>query len=100
MSLCYKSEFIQNLKFYRSQRGISQAKLAEKCNVQPGTIGCIESGRQYPSFKLLFEMSDILGIHPADLFMRDSSRHQEQEFSQKYFHLLCDLDSLLKSYLP
>lgn len=54
-------------------KGYSQAKLAEECNCQPGTIGCIECGRQFPSFDLLFKISDVLKINPADLFLRNAS---------------------------
>lgn len=68
-----QAEFISNLKYYRSIRGISQAKLAELCECGTGTIGSIESARQYPSFELLFKISDALSIHPADLFLRETS---------------------------
>ena len=71
--MSYQTDFITNLKYYRGLRGYSQAKLAELCNCQPGTIGCIESSRQYPSFDLLFKISDVLEINPADLFIRNAS---------------------------
>ncbi|MBO4546901.1 MAG: helix-turn-helix transcriptional regulator [Treponema sp.] len=71
--MSYQKDFIANLKYYRSQKGYSQAKLAEACNCQPGTIGCIECGRQFPSFELLFKISDVLEINPADLFLRNAS---------------------------
>lgn len=65
--------FIENLKFYRNQSKISQAELAELCNCATPTIGCIESAKQYPSFELLYKISDALKIHPADLFLRNAS---------------------------
>ncbi len=71
--MSYQSEFISNLKYYRNLKGFSQAKLAEACNCQPGTIGCIECGRQFPSFELLFKIADVLEINPADLFLRNAS---------------------------
>ena len=69
----YQETFIENLKFYRRKRNISQAKLAELCDCATPTIGCIESARQYPSFELLFKISDALEISPADLFIRNAS---------------------------
>ena len=72
--MSYQSDFISNLKYYRNLKGLSQAKLAELCNCQPATIGCIECARQYPSFDLLFKISDALEIHPADLLLRNSSQ--------------------------
>lgn len=43
------------------------------CGCQPGTIGCIECGRQYPSFEMIVRMSEALKISPADLFLRNAS---------------------------
>ena len=74
----YQAVFIENLKYYRSKKGFSQAKLAELCDCGTGTIGSIESARQNPSFDLLFKMADVLEIHPADLFLRDSSKNDEE----------------------
>ncbi len=71
--MSYQTEFIANLKYYRNLKGYSQAKLAETCECQPGTIGCIECARQFPSFELLFKISDVLEINPADLFLRNAS---------------------------
>ncbi|MCH5150945.1 MAG: helix-turn-helix transcriptional regulator [Spirochaetales bacterium] len=69
----YQKTFIENLKYYRTQKNISQAKLAEMCDCATPTIGCIESARQFPSFELLFKIADALEINPADLFLRNAS---------------------------
>jgi transcriptional regulator with XRE-family HTH domain len=66
------------LKYYRNKKGISQAKFAEACDCGTGTIGSIEAARQFPSFDLLFRMADVLEIHPADLFLRDASKSDEE----------------------
>ena len=76
--MSYQADFIANLKYYRSIKGLSQAKLAELCNCQPATIGCIECARQFPSFDLLFKISDVLEINPADLFITDASKSKEE----------------------
>ena len=70
----YQAAFIENLKYYRSKKELSQARLAELCDCGTGTIGSIESARQYPSFDLLFRMAEVLEIHPADLFLRGASK--------------------------
>ena len=72
----YQITFISNLKYYRGRKGISQAKLAELCDCGTGTIGSIEAARQYPSFDLLYKISDVLEIHPADLFLRNTSKNE------------------------
>lgn len=69
----YSKEFIENLKYYRKQKGITQEKLAELCDVATSTIGCIESAQQYPSFDLLYKMAEVLDIHTANLFLKDAS---------------------------
>lgn len=93
----YQTVFIKNLKYYREQKGISQAKLAELCDCGTGTIGSIESARQFPSFDLLFRMSDVLEIHPADLFLRDASKSDE-EIKNHIEHILSEgLRNLLET---
>jgi len=69
----FQEEFVENLKFYRKQKGISQEKLAELCDCATATIGCIEIHRQLPSFDMIVKISAALRIHPADLFLRNAS---------------------------
>lgn len=79
----YRKEFIANLKYYRKQKGITQEKLAELCDVATSTIGCIESEQQNPSFELLYTIAEKLEIHPADLFLKDASNTKGLELIQK-----------------
>ncbi|MBR4823967.1 MAG: helix-turn-helix transcriptional regulator [Spirochaetaceae bacterium] len=71
--LNFQEDLITNLKFYRKEKGISQERLAEMCDCATSTIGCIECGRQTPSFELLVKIADALRINPADLFLRNAS---------------------------
>lgn len=68
-----QDEFISNLKFYRKEKNISQEQLAELCDCATSTIGCIEIGRQAPSFEMIVNIARALEIHPADLFLRNAS---------------------------
>lgn len=68
-----QEEFIKNLKYYRNEKKISQEKLAESCDYATGTIGCIECGRTLPSFEMIDKIASALGVHPADLFLRNAS---------------------------
>lgn len=93
----YQALFIENLKYYRNKKGFSQAKLAELCECGTGTIGSIESARQNPSFDLLFKISEKLEIHPADLFLRDSSKNNN-EIKAHIEHILSDgIKSLIET---
>ena len=64
----YQQDFIRNLKYYRSIRGLSQSELAEKSDVATGTIGNIECGLAKPSFDLMLLIAHVLKITPADFF--------------------------------
>lgn len=67
----YQQHFIANLKHYRHSAHLSQARLAELCNVATGTIGNIECGMAKPSFDLILAIAAVLKIHPAFLFASD-----------------------------
>lgn len=89
-----QADFIDNLKFYRKQKGLSQEKLAELCNVSTSTIGCIESAHQNPSFELIVTIAEKLSIHPSDLFLRDASKVQNLDLYRKYHELLSNCERL------
>lgn len=69
----FQEIFVENLKFYRKQKGVSQEKLAEACDCATATIGCIEICRQLPSFEMIVKIAAALKIHPADLFLRNAA---------------------------
>ncbi len=74
----YKSKFVENLIFYRTQKGLSQLELSGICDCGKSTISGIESGKTFPSYDLIFRLADALEIHPADLFLRNASQSQEE----------------------
>lgn len=76
-----QANFIQNMKFYRRQAGLSQAQLAENCDVSNGTIGNIECGVTKPSFDLIFAIAKALSIQASDLF-KDSIKETKLSTSQ------------------
>ena len=66
-------DFRINMKFYREQKGFSQSELAIQANSSNGMIGNIESGKAKPSFENICRIATALGVHPADLFLRNAS---------------------------
>lgn len=84
----YQEAFVENLKYYRKQMGLSQEQLAEKCGISTSSIACYESFHQNPSFDQIIKLSNALSIHPADLFMRDASKIQNQDLFRKYQELI------------
>lgn len=73
-----KSEFVENLIFYRTQKGLSQLELSGICECGKSTISGIESGKTFPSYDLIFRLTYALEIHPADLFLRNASKTREE----------------------
>ncbi|MEE1290627.1 MAG: helix-turn-helix transcriptional regulator [Spirochaetota bacterium] len=91
--------FIANLKKFRKQKKLSQAQLAELCNVSTGTIGNIECGLAKPSFDLILTMADILDVHPAHLFATDDLFSKPIEHSKDYVLLQEIYKKLQKHFL-
>jgi transcriptional regulator with XRE-family HTH domain len=57
-----------NMKFYRNQGGLSQEKLAEKVNTATNYIALIETGKRFPSLKMLEKLAKGLNIDTTELF--------------------------------
>lgn len=90
----YGDEFRKNLKFYREQKGWSQAELAIQADSSNGQIGNVESGKASPSIDLVFRIAKALSIHPADLFLRDASKAQNRDLYSKYHELITNCEHL------
>lgn len=90
----YNEEFRLNMKYYREQKGWSQAELAIQADSSNGQIGNVESGKASPSIDLVFRIAKALSIHPADLFLRDASKAQNRDLYTKYHKLITDCESL------
>lgn len=84
----FQSDFISNLIYYRDLKGYTQSTLAAICDCSKGNIGGIESGKSAPSFELILKLAEALEIHPADLFLRNTSLQNDQIesfFDKKFF---------------
>ena len=89
------SDFRMNIKHYRAKRNMSQAQLAEACDCSNGMIGAIEAGRAKPSFDMILIIAKALQIHPADLFLRDTSVSQKELKEQLQTKLIEDIKIIL-----
>jgi transcriptional regulator with XRE-family HTH domain len=70
--MALKEVFVQNLRKYRRNRGISQMKLAEMCGTSTSYIGQIEIGNRFPSLDLIERIAKALQIGPHLLFFNES----------------------------
>lgn len=87
------------MKYYRTKRNISQAQLAEECDCSNGMIGAIEAGRAKPSFDMILSIATALKIHPADLFLRDSSITRSELKNQIENIIIEDIKNILTENL-
>ena len=60
--------FIQNLKFYRKQAGLTQEKLAEAIGMSTAYIGDMEARERFPSAETIDKIAEALNIKTAVLF--------------------------------
>jgi len=84
--------FIENLRFWRKKRGISQQKLSEMVNISPNYLNAVENGKNFPSPEVIQHVSDILELMPYQLFVE----HPAEESS--YSMVIPDL-TLIKQRL-
>lgn len=66
----------QNLRTVRAQRGMTQAKLAERSGVPRSTIAGIEAGGANPTLSILSALSAALRLSLEELLERPRSRHE------------------------
>lgn len=86
-----------NIKYYREQRGWSQIDLAVQSDSSKGTIGSIEAGRSHPSFNNIVKIAQALGVHPADLFLKETSKSKEETIQQLEEKLIHDIRSAINA---
>lgn len=63
-----KCIFGNNVRRLREQKGWSQDKLSEVSGLHRTYISGIERGIRNPTIIIVFEISQALGAHPAELF--------------------------------
>ncbi len=89
-------DFVNNMKHYRTQKNWSQSELSIQANISIGQIGNIESGKSKPSFENILKLAKAFGIHPADLFIIDTSNQKDIDTFHKYSPIIHKLSSLPK----
>jgi transcriptional regulator with XRE-family HTH domain len=62
------SRFGKTLRELRTERGLSQEKLAEMAGLDRNYVGMIERGERNPAVVNIVRIAKALGIAPGDLF--------------------------------
>lgn len=80
-----RETFINNLKFYRKQKGISQEKLSYAVGKSIAYINQIENKDTWPQPEMVDKIAVALGISSSALFEENSSpENLKIGFAEKY----------------
>ena len=86
-----KEIFINNLKFYRKQKGMTQNELTLALDKSYNYINSVEQGKMMPSFDVIENICKILEIKPVQLFDENASPDNIKTFSKEdYITALSD----------
>jgi transcriptional regulator with XRE-family HTH domain len=82
-----------NIKLYRKELGLSQAKLAELVDVSDNYIALIETGRRFPSITMLELIATTLKIDILELFSIRTIEVSDKKDMKDM--ILADIDHIL-----
>jgi len=94
----FQRVFIQNLRFLRNQKELSQIKLSELIDVTPNYLNAIENGKNFPSPDVLQRIIDVLGILPYQLFLEYPENLKIKNHDEKSM-LLQELTHLKQQFI-
>lgn len=77
--------FVNNLKHFRKQKGISQEKLSYALGKSIAYINQIENKDSWPQPEMVDKIALILGISSSDLFIENNSPENIKEKFNKEF---------------
>ena len=68
-----------NIKVFRTEKGWSQADLAEQVGVTRNSINAVENGRFEPSLPLVFSIANLFGLKIEEVFINETTAQGGQE---------------------
>ncbi|GBR72858.1 putative transcriptional regulators [Candidatus Termititenax aidoneus] len=94
-----RKTFIRNLKKLRASAGLSQLKLAERCDVSGNYIGIIESGKRFPSVEMLEKLAQALKVHPYLFFFDGKTEKSAPVIPEKIkLEIIAKLSGVIRKY--
>jgi len=93
----------KGIKFYRQQRQLSQAALAEKASISITFLSNIERGIKYPTSDTISAIANALGVEVFELFRHDHSPAKQQKLFERFKiditkNVLETLETVYKAY--
>jgi transcriptional regulator with XRE-family HTH domain len=74
----------KGIRFYRQQRQLSQANLAEKANISVTFLSNIERGIKYPTSDTLSAIANGLDVEVFELFRHDHSPAENRSLFERF----------------
>ena len=93
----------KGIRFYRQQRQLSQAALAEKANISITFLSNIERGIKYPTSDTVSAIANGLGVEVYELFRHDHSPAEHRNLFERFKiditkNVLETLEAVYKAY--
>ena len=93
----------RGIRFYRHQRQLSQAALAEKANISITFLSNIERGKKYPASETIAAIANGLNVEVFELFRYDHSPAENQGLYERFKidikkSIIETLDAVYKAY--
>jgi len=64
---------VEELRRFRREKKLSQAKLAALADLDPSTVNQLETGTRRANMRTLEKLAGVLGVEVADLFPKDQA---------------------------
>jgi transcriptional regulator with XRE-family HTH domain len=93
----------KGIRFYRQQRHISQANLAEKASISITFLSNIERGVKYPTSDTLSSIANGLEVEVYELFRHDHTPAQNRKLFERFKkditkNVIDTLETVYKAY--
>jgi len=92
--------FGQLLRATRKVHKMGQAELAEKVGIGSKHLGRVERGEKLPSFELIIELANAMGVSPSVFFQFENAKGDQKIMNERLRDLLekRDLAQLRRAY--
>jgi transcriptional regulator with XRE-family HTH domain len=74
----------KQVRFFRQQRQLSQAALAEKADISITFLSKIERGIKYPTSDTVSAIANSLGVEVYELFRHDHSPAEHRKLFERF----------------
>lgn len=94
-----KKLFINNLRFYRCKKNLSQVQLAEMLDLSTSYYNAVENGKYFPSIEVLNSICVQLNLLPFQLFLENPEIDNRKNIElNKLLKLKKEMNNIIDSY--